>query len=215
MPDLGLKEKRCGVPSMPHPVRPRESGDPGFWPNTGSPLSRGRTGIIVGLFPNIIVDIKSYNNLCSCRPIRPRASSRDVPKMGSDAAPAGGARNPAPGGPGQAVRPHYDGLPSMAGCAGREGWREPPGLERPKASSADPARKCGLRGLKNAACGAPRGASPRSQAEGARPRTACRVASPAAQEGSHPSAFPGAPPLGIEGRGKGRPASPRRREQGR
>ena len=66
-----------------------------------------------------------------------------------DAAPAGWFRKPALGRPRPAVRPHYDGLPSMAGCAGHEGWREPPGWKSPSGFSGAPARKHGLRGQKS------------------------------------------------------------------
>ena len=46
---------------------------------------------------------------------------------GWDAAPAGGARNPVPGRPRVAVRPHYGGLPSMARRGADEGGRKPAG----------------------------------------------------------------------------------------
>src|SRR5665811_722067 len=46
---------------------------------------------------------------------------------GWDAAPAGGARNPAPGRPRAAVRPYYEGLPSWAGRGADEGGRKPAG----------------------------------------------------------------------------------------
>ena len=54
----------------------------------------------------IPISIYSYR-----RPAHSRASSRGVLMMELDAAPAGGARNPAPGRPWVAVRPHYGGLP--------------------------------------------------------------------------------------------------------
>ena len=47
--------------------------------------------------------------------------------MEPGAAPAGGARNPAPGRPRVAVRPHYEGLPLMAGRDADEGRRKLPG----------------------------------------------------------------------------------------
>ena len=47
--------------------------------------------------------------------------------MGSGAAPAGGARNPAPGRSRVAVRAHYGALPSMAGRGFGEGRRKPAG----------------------------------------------------------------------------------------
>jgi hypothetical protein len=46
---------------------------------------------------------------------------------GWDAAPAGGARNPAPGRPRAAVRPYYEGPPSLAGRGADEGGRKPAG----------------------------------------------------------------------------------------
>ena len=46
---------------------------------------------------------------------------------GEGVAPAGGARNPALGRPRVAVRPHYGGLPSMAGRGADEGGRKPAG----------------------------------------------------------------------------------------
>jgi len=66
-----------------------------------------------------------------------------------DAAPAGWFRKPALGRPRPAVRPHYDGLPSMAGRAGHERRREPPGWRSPKGFSDAPTRKHGLRGQKS------------------------------------------------------------------
>jgi hypothetical protein len=45
-------------------------------------------------------------------------------------APAGGARNPALGRPWVPVRPHYEGLPSMAGRGWDEGGRKPAGCGR-------------------------------------------------------------------------------------
>ena len=41
--------------------------------------------------------------------------------------PRAGFVTPSPGGPGRAVRRHYDRLPSMAGRGGDEGWRKSPG----------------------------------------------------------------------------------------
>src|SRR5665647_257584 len=46
---------------------------------------------------------------------------------GWDAAPAGGARNPVPGRPRAAVRPYYEGPPSLAGRGADEGGRKPAG----------------------------------------------------------------------------------------
>src|SRR5664279_3088681 len=48
-------------------------------------------------------------------------------KAGWDAAPAGGARNPVPGRPWAAVRPYYEGPPSLAGRGADEGGRKPAG----------------------------------------------------------------------------------------
>jgi hypothetical protein len=50
--------------------------------------------------------------------------------MEQDAAPEGEARNLALGRPWVAVRPHYEGLPLMAGRGADEGWRMPPGSGR-------------------------------------------------------------------------------------
>ncbi len=68
-------------------------------------------------------------------PTRRGASSGDEPKMGWEAAPAGGARNPAPG------RPRANRPPALRPAAPDWGWtlaederrREPPGWEVPKA----------------------------------------------------------------------------------
>ena len=61
-------------------------------------------------------------------PPRYRGRSHETQtRAGEDAAPAGGARNPAPGRPRVAVRPHYGGLPSMAGRGADEGGRKPAG----------------------------------------------------------------------------------------
>ena len=57
-----------------------------------------------------------FHMLCSLR-----ASSRDVSEMEQSAAPAGGARNPAPGRPGKPTGGHYD--PS-ASCSLDWDWRK-------------------------------------------------------------------------------------------
>jgi hypothetical protein len=76
------------------------------------------------------------------------ASSGDRPKAGREAAPAGGACNPTPGRPRPAVRPHYEGLPSMAGRGGRRRAAGAARAGRPQAFRS-PARKHGLRGQKS------------------------------------------------------------------
>ena len=62
--------------------------------------------------------------------------------------PRAGFVTPSPGGPGQAVRWHYDRLPSMAGRGGDEGRRKPPGSGAPQGPVA--ARKHGARDRKAA-----------------------------------------------------------------
>jgi len=74
---------------------------------------------------------------------------------GWDAAPAGGARNPAPGRPRAAVRPYYEGPPSLAGRGADEGGRKPAGSGAQQGPVR--ARKLRPRGQKSR-CGAPRGA---------------------------------------------------------
>ena len=108
---------------------------------------------------------------------------------GVGAAPAGGARNPALGRPRPAVRPHYGGLPLMAGRGGDEGRRKLPGSGAPGGPVA--ARKHGA-GDRNRRDGAPRGALPPRKRKG-HASPACRAAAPAAQEASQASAFLGAP----------------------
>ena len=151
------------------------------------------------------------------------------PKGSADAAPAGGGYAPcALGRPWPTVRRHYDRLPAVLrndglhAAATKERW--PPlrigGLNTGPVAT----RKYGPKGLQErrinspdcaslSGCGAPGGASSRSQ--GMRRRlTASRAASPAAQGASQAPAFPGAPlPLGSGGlefaRGppRGRPKS--------
>jgi len=76
-------------------------------------------------------------------------------KAGWDAAPAGGARNPVPGRPWAAVRPYYEGPPSLAGRGADEGGRKPAGSGAQQGPVR--ARKLRPRGQKSR-CGAPRGA---------------------------------------------------------
>ena len=61
---------------------------------------------------------------------RQRLSGRGRETGFGGAAPAGGARNPALGRPWVTVRPHYGGLPLMAGRGADEGWRKPAGSGR-------------------------------------------------------------------------------------
>ena len=88
---------------------------------------------------------------------RPRASSRDVSAAERGAAPARGIRNLAPGTPRVTVRPHYEGLPSMAGLgrakAAKASGSGPRRAVRPGAGSTVPRREI-------AAGGAPRGGRP-------------------------------------------------------
>jgi len=65
--------------------------------------------------PNSCLDNNPNRGLYTLRPVHSGASSRGVLVMGSDAAPAGGVRNLAPGRSRVAVRAHYGALPSMAG----------------------------------------------------------------------------------------------------
>ena len=126
-----------------------------------------------------------------------------------DAAPAGGARNQAPGRPRPAVRRHYDRLPTalrskgLHAAATKERWPllrigdwnrslvavrkyGPEGLQERRLNSPDCASLSG--------CGAPGGAFLRSQGGRRRLRTVSRAASPVAQERDRKrSAFPGAP----------------------
>ena len=53
------------------------------------------------------------------------ASSGGTPKAERDAAPARRSRKPSPGRPWAAVRPHYGGLPSVAGRGGMRGGESP------------------------------------------------------------------------------------------
>ncbi len=105
------------------------------------------------------IDLSFLICLYSCHPTHRGASSGDRPKAGREAAPAGGACNPTPGRPRPAVRPHYEGLPSMAGRGGRRRAAGAVRAGRPQAFRS-PARKHGLRGQK----------SPQRSAE----RRACR-----------------------------------------
>ena len=119
-----------------------------------------------------------------------------------DVAPAGGARNPAPGRPRVAVRAHYGALPSMAGRGFGEGGRKPAGGRVPKGPAADRPPEVRPRGQK----------SPPWSAAGRRP-------SPIARRGRAARrivwALRGAPfPRHVRGEeGKGR-RDPRRKEQG-
>src|SRR6185437_746839 len=100
---------------------------------------------------------KPGNRIIFHSPCSLRASSRDVSEMEQGAAPAGGdERTPAPGRPRVAVRPHYEGLPLMAGRGADEGGRKPAGSGEPKAARVC-VRKNGPEDLKSR-CGAPRGA---------------------------------------------------------
>ena len=72
------------------------------------------------------------------------ASSRDVLKAEQDAAPAGKARNLAPGRPRATVRRHDDRLPLMAGRGADEGGRKPARRNPPSR-----ARKIRSRGQKS------------------------------------------------------------------
>src|SRR6185437_15051428 len=142
--------------------------------------------------------------------------------------PRAGLVTPAPGRPWPAVRRHYDRLPAVLrndglhAAATKERW--PPLRIGGLNTGPVAARKYGPKGLQErrinspdcaslSGCGAPGGASSRSQ--GMRRRlTASRAASPAARGASQAPAFPGAPlPLGSGGlqfaRGppRGRPKS--------
>src|SRR3954471_20751170 len=75
-------------------------------------------------------------------PARRGAPSWGVVRAERDAAPAGRLRQPALGRPRVPVRPHYEGLPSMAGRGWDEGGRKPAGWGRPLGRSV-PARKNG------------------------------------------------------------------------
>ena len=121
--------------------------------------------------------------------------------------PRAGLVTPAPGRPWPAVRRHYDRLPAVLrndglhAAATKERW--PPLRIGGLNTGPVAARKYGPKGLQErrinspdcaslSGCGAPGGASSRSQ--GMRRRlTASRVASPAAQGASQAPAFPGAP----------------------
>ena len=87
-------------------------------------------------------------------PRLPRASTWDVMLAERGAAPARGIRNLASGTPWVAVRPYYEGLPSMAGLGrakeAKASGSGPRRVARPCAGSTAPRRKA-------AASGAPRG----------------------------------------------------------
>jgi hypothetical protein len=76
----------------------------------------------------------------------PRAGRRET-ALRSARRPRAGLVTPHPGGPGQAVRRHYDRLPSMAARGGNEGRRKPPGSGAHKGPVA--ARKHGARDKKS------------------------------------------------------------------
>ena len=111
------------------------------------------------------------------------ASSGGTPKAERDAAPARWPCRPIPGRPWAAVRPHYGGLPSVAGRDGHKGGESC--LER---EGSDPSSRRGRTapGTEIAAGGAPGGAFPRSQGE--RERLA------SVPGGSHPPRRPRKPP---------------------
>jgi len=70
-------------------------------------------------------------------PFRGRSHETQT-RAGEVAAPAGGARNPASGRPRPAVRPYYEGLPSMAGRGGRRRVAGAARMEGPTSLSGRP-----------------------------------------------------------------------------
>jgi hypothetical protein len=91
------------------------------------------------------------------------------------AAPARGVRNPAPGRPRVAVRPHYEGLPSMAARGADEGRRKLPGSGGQELAVR--ARKLRPRGQKSRD-GAPRGARVLGCESAARRKTGAPLGAP-------------------------------------
>ena len=120
------------------------------------------------------------------------ASSGGTPKAERDAAPARGVRTSTPGRPRVAVRPYYGGLPSMAGRGGMRRGESPFDLEgSSKESPSFPRRKHGPGDRNRRRWSAGRRLSPIARGKGT-PRKRSGRSSPAAQEASQASAFPGA-----------------------
>jgi hypothetical protein len=120
----------------------------------------------------IPISIYSYTHPCSLR-----ASSRDVSRMEPGAAPAAAARNRGTGRPRVAVRPHYEGLPLMAGRGADEGRRKLPGSG--PGNTGPSARGSAAPGTEIAAV--ERREARLRRHGGDAPRQACRAASPAAR----------------------------------
>ena len=123
--------------------------------------------------------------------------------------PRAGLVTPRSGGPGLAVRWHYDRLPSMAGRDGDEGWRKLPGSGVPKALrvSCPEAWRSGTEKPPVERREAP---SPDRKGEG-HASQACRAATLAAQGVSQTPAFLGAPLPLVGGARRGRANLGRRR----
>src|SRR5664279_2566671 len=118
----------------------------------------------------IPISIYSYTHPGSLR-----ASSRDVSRMEPGAAPAVAARNRGTGRPWVAVRPHYEGLPLMAGRGADEGRRKLPGSG--PGNTGPSARGSTAPGTEIAAV--ERREARLRRHGGDAPRQACRPASPA------------------------------------
>ncbi len=109
--------------------------------------------------------------LYSASPLPPRGREPVAPAAGKGPAPAGVARSHALGRPWPAVRPHYGGLPSMAGRGGRRRAAEAARIGGPSRAPSPPG-SYGARD-RNRRDGAPRGATrsekPRAQTDWLRP----------------------------------------------
>ena len=137
------------------------------------------------------------------------ASSGGTPKAERDAAPAHWLCRPIPGRPRAAVRPHYGGLPSVAGRGGMRGGESPsdPGGSS-EGSPSFPQRKNGPGDRNRRRWSAGRRLSPIARGKGTLPSVpgGLRIA----QEVSQASAFPGAllpiwsGRLGVDGEMTGR-----------
>ena len=117
--------------------------------------------------------------------------SGGTPKAERDAAPARRSRKPSPGRPWAAVRPHYGGLPSVAGRGGMRGGESPsdPGGSS-EGSPSFPQRKNGPGDGNRRRWSAGRRLSPIARGKGTLPSVPGGFAP--AQEASQASAFPGA-----------------------